>query len=248
MDKVRISAISYLNSIPFVYGIQNSSFSFDIDLSLNIPSDCYKKILNNEVDIALVPIVALNQSKNLKIISSYCIASDGCVETVCLFSQVPLNKIKRILLDFHSKTSIQLLKLLCLNYWKINVEFLKTDLGFEQNIIDETAALVIGDRAYKYKNQFKHVYDLSYEWKKFTNYPFVFACWVANKKIPIKFINEFNNSLKFGLDNLDIALKRKSNKFKTTIDKENYLKNIIKYNMDNKMKSAINFFINKKIF
>jgi len=87
-----------------------------------------------------------------------------------------------------------------------------------------------------------------HEWKRFTNYPFVFACWVTNKKIPIKFINEFNNSLKFGLDNLDIALKRKSNKFKTTIDKENYLKNIIKYNMDNKMKSAINFFLNKKIF
>ena len=35
---IKVSVISYLNSLPFVYGIQTSSFSEKIDVSLNIPS------------------------------------------------------------------------------------------------------------------------------------------------------------------------------------------------------------------
>ena len=72
------------------------------------------------VDIALVPIAIIPQLSYSKIISSYGIASNGAVDTVCLFSQRPLNEIETIILDYHSRTSNELVKLLCSHYWKIN--------------------------------------------------------------------------------------------------------------------------------
>ena len=117
MDKIRVSAISYLNSIPFVYGLENSPLQSEIELSLDIPSECAKKLLENKVDIGLVPVAIIPQLKFSEIIGPYCIGANGPVESVCLFSQVPLNDIEEIQLDFHSKTSVQLVQLLSKKYW-----------------------------------------------------------------------------------------------------------------------------------
>ena len=112
MDKIRISAISYLNSIPFVYGLEKKFNTITDKLSLDIPSECSNKLLDNQVDLGLVPVTIIPQLNFSEIISPYCIGANGSVETVCLFSQVPLNEIEEIQLDFHSKTSVQLVQLL----------------------------------------------------------------------------------------------------------------------------------------
>ena len=96
MDKIRVSAVSYLNSIPFVYGLETSSVQSQIELSLDIPSECANKLLYNQVDLGLVPVAIIPQLKFSEIISPYCISANGPVETVCLFSQVPLNEIEEI--------------------------------------------------------------------------------------------------------------------------------------------------------
>ena len=96
MDKIRVSAVSYLNSIPFVYGLEKSSVQSQIELSLDIPSECANKLLDNQVDLALVPVAIIPQLKFSEIISPYCIGANGPVETVCLFSQVSLNEIEEI--------------------------------------------------------------------------------------------------------------------------------------------------------
>ena len=56
---VRITAVSYLNTIPFIYGIENSLLSYNIELSLDYPTICADKLINDEVDLALVPVVVI---------------------------------------------------------------------------------------------------------------------------------------------------------------------------------------------
>ena len=108
MGKVRVSAVSYLNSIPFVYGLEQSDLlPAAIDLSLDIPSVCAEKLLSDEVDLGLIPVATIPDLSNPQIISEYCIGADGPVQTVCLFSSVPLENITTVLLDFHSRTSVQ---------------------------------------------------------------------------------------------------------------------------------------------
>ena len=243
MDKIRVSAVSYLNSIPFVYGLEKSSVQSQIELSLDIPSECAKNLLDNKVDLGLVPVVIIPQLKFSEIISSYCIGSNGPVETVCIFSQVPLKDIEEIQLDFHSKTSVQLVQLLSKKYWDISPKFSHAKEGFENNLTDKLAGVIIGDRAYQYRSQFKYVYDLSEEWKKYTGLPFVFACWVANKSLSESFKESFVKALHFGMDRLDLSLEEKGINFPSSINQKRYLTEIISYDLDADKKQSLARFL-----
>ncbi len=112
MVKYKVSAVSYLNTIPFIYGLKQSKLIEIIDLYLDYPAICADKLISREVDIALIPVVAIPQLENAYIISDYCIWSDGEVDTVCLYSDVPIQEIESIALDYQSRTSVALLKIL----------------------------------------------------------------------------------------------------------------------------------------
>ena len=86
-----------------------------MEISTAIPSHCAAQLLNEEVDVALVPVAIIPQLDYSKIISQFCISSDGAVQTVCLFSDCPLDEIETIYLDYHSKTSNGKTKL---NIWR----------------------------------------------------------------------------------------------------------------------------------
>ena len=238
---MKVCSISYLNSIPFVYGLENSDIG--VDLSLEIPSVCGQKLIENEVDLALLPVAVIPYLDFADVVSPYCISSDGAVQTVCLFSQVPLEQIKTILLDYHSITSNALVKLLSKHFWKIHPDFKKSEINFESKISGNTAGVIIGDRAYKYRDDFPFIYDLSYEWKKFCGLPFVFACWVSNKPLDSSFKKAFSSALKYGISNLDLALSEKSDTFCTQIDKIKYLKEVINYDLTDEKRKSMQMFL-----
>ena len=100
---------------------------------------------------------------------------DGSVDTVCLYSNVSLNNIEDIYLDYQSKTSVELLKILCKEYWKISPNFKNSKIGFEEKVKDNTALLIIGDQKKYFNNaKYKYIFDLSLIWKQMTGLPFVF--------------------------------------------------------------------------
>lgn len=240
MSGIRISAVSYLNSLPFVYGLQHSELKNECDIALDIPSVCAEKLITGKVDIGLIPVAAIPQVNNAQIISDFCIGADGEVKTVCLYSEVPLHEIKTILLDYQSRTSVMLVKILAKEYWKISPEFIAATKGFENNIKGTIAAVVIGDRTFGLEK--KHTYDLAEEWKKFTGLPFVFACWVANKNLPKEFISVFNTALKSGLNNIEKTLNEFSHPYINNETAKKYLKENISYIFDKEKKKAMELF------
>ena len=241
--KVRVSAVSYLNTLPFLHGINNSLVKEDLNLSLDIPSDCAKKLLNDEVDLGLVPVAIIPQLKESYIISDYCIGANGEVNTVALYSDVPLNQVQEIYLDFHSKTSINLVQVLAKKYWHINPTFINAKPGFEKQIQGVKAGVIIGDRTFNLHKTFKFKFDLAEEWKKMTGLPFVFACWVANKKLPTEFVASFNSALKTGVDNIGDFISDTSTKLISKEDLANYLNNNIDYNFDQLKQDALAKFL-----
>jgi chorismate dehydratase len=239
---IRISVVSYLNSRPFIKGLENAVFEIPVEVLKDIPSVCADKLINGSADIGLVPVAVLPQLKNYKIISDYCIGADGNVGSVLLLSDVPLNEIKSVLLDYQSRTSVQLTKVLAKNFWKINPEWTSTESEYEKKISGTTAGVVIGDRALMLSKQFKYVYDLSGEWKKFTSLPFVFACWVSTIDLSEKFVSDFNEALKLGLDDLD-SIAEKEISFLSKEEIKNYLSNCIDYRLDDLKKEAMERFL-----
>lgn len=244
MSKLKISVVSYLNSKPFIYGLQHSLLKNEIDLQLDIPSDCAKKLKEDTVDIGLLPVAVIPELKSSYIISDYCIGAVGKVTSVMLYSNVPLNDIEKVLLDYQSKTSVQLIQILAKNYWKINPEWESGSAGYEDEVKDKTAALVIGDRTFAMDNKYKYVYDLAEEWQKFTGLPFVFACWVSTKKLSDAFIKSFNDALAFGLDNRNVLVKELMAEKKYNTDIDQYLNKRISYTFDEPKKEALELFLN----
>jgi chorismate dehydratase len=242
---IKISAVSYLNTIPFIHGLKQSELIHSIDLQLDYPSICADKLINGTVDLALVPVAVIPKLKEAHIISDYCIGSNGAVDTVCLYSDVPITEIDSIALDYQSRTSVALLKILLKEYWQLNPELKKADIGFEENIKDKNAALVIGDRAFNLNSKHKYIYDLSAIWKEMTGLPFVFAAWVTNKKLPQDFIVDFNKALKNGLSDIDAALNLKGNNYPSCEKPKDYLNNQISYFLDAEKQKGMELFLRK---
>ena len=242
---IKISAVSYLNTYPFLYGILNNEYlQKNVEITTDYPSVCAQKLKHNEVDIGLVPIAILPELSGYQIISDYCIAANGAVKSVLLVSDVPLNKIETILLDYQSRTSIMLSKILAKNYWKINPKWQNAKTDYEKEISKHTAGVVIGDRALNILDKYKFVYDLSEEWQKFTNLPFVFATWTANKQLPEKIIMELNSALNFGVNNVEKTLLNFSDKIQNiNFDANEYLTQFIDYELDENKREAIDKYL-----
>jgi chorismate dehydratase len=201
--KWRIGAVSYLNTRPLLLGMEQSPFCDSIDLMKSYPAQIAQDLLNGTIDIGLIPVAIMPLLSNPQIISKYVIGTEGEVASVALFSQVPMDQIEKVYLDYQSRTSVQLAKILLRKYWNKEVEFLIATEGYINEISGTTAGVIIGDRALTSLNHFQHVYDLGLAWKQYSGLPFVFAGWVANKPIPIEFIEAFDAANGYGLLHLD---------------------------------------------
>lgn len=241
MKKIRISAVSYTNTKPFLYGIQNTPVIEQIDLSLDIPADCAQKLIDDKVDIGLIPVAAALQLPEWHIVSDYCIGAVGAVSSVFLFSNCDITEVKTVQLDPQSRTSNNLARVLLKNFWKVQPELVTDAPDYGQSTDANTAYVQIGDRTFGKKAKYKFVYDLSEEWQRFTGLPFTFAAWIANKPIPQQFVDEFNRALKFGLDHRPELLKELPKR--DDFDLEDYLMHRLDFSLTEDKKKALFLFL-----
>ncbi|MBL0358733.1 MAG: menaquinone biosynthesis protein [Chitinophagaceae bacterium] len=239
--KIKVGAVSYLNTKPLIYGFEKGMMQDELDLLIDYPSKIAQSLLDNTIDIGLVPVAIIPEMEQHYIIGDYCIAADGEVASVCLFSQVPLQEITKVLLDYESRTSVMLVQYLIKEYWKIHPVFQNTGTDFINEIKGSTAAVVIGDRALLQRKVFPYVYDLAAAWKAHTGLPFVFAAWVSNKPMPEQFIADFNKANEYGFEHLDEVLK--ANPF-DAFDLEQYYTHFIQYRLDDSKRKGLQLFLN----
>ncbi|MCD6596742.1 MAG: menaquinone biosynthesis protein [Bacteroidales bacterium] len=243
----KVSGISYLNTLPFLYGLENHKIHDRIELSLDNPSVCAEKLVSNKTDIGLIPVAAIPQMNQSRIISDYCIGAVGPVKSVILFSNVPINQIKTIWLDYQSRTSVVLIKILAQKFWKIKVNWKNAKPGYEKSLLsNKDGGIIIGDRAFPIMKMYPYIYDLAGEWQKYTNLPFVFAAWVANKNIEKDFLLEFNQAMRYGINHLEETVNSFS---KTSVlsktDMLNYLQNNISYSLDQQKQKGLKRFFDE---
>jgi chorismate dehydratase len=245
MDKIRISAVKYANTYPFIYGLRESGFDKKVILEIDHPADCATKLINGRVDIGLIPVATLPYVKDYNIISQYCIGSNGKVKTVMLLSNCKFEEIETIFLDYRSRSSIALSKVLAKNFWKKEFRWMNTSRGFDfRNIGLKEAVVLIGDQCFEYEKSYRYGIDLSGDWKDFTGLPFVFACWTANKKLETDFINEFNTALSLGVKKIDLVVKMFGEGGTITGDAlKNYLAENIDYDFNDEKKKALKMFL-----
>ncbi|MBN2863811.1 MAG: menaquinone biosynthesis protein [Bacteroidales bacterium] len=243
--KIRISAVRYANTYPFIYGLAETGFDKKVEVTTDHPADCAAKLISGKVDIGLIPVAVLPLLPEYYIISDFCLGAYGKVRTVMLLSNCTFNEINRINLDYRSRSSVMLARILAKNYWKRSFEWKNTSESFDFLKIPYNDAIVlIGDQCYEYENRFTNRIDLADEWYKFTGMPFVFACWTANRKLDKDLLDEFNKALRTGVNNIPAVVEKygKSGIIKGD-DLRIYLTENMSFDLDNEKREAIKLFL-----
>lgn len=243
LDKIRVGAVSYLNTKPLLYGIERHPVLEQIELITDYPSRIAQMLIDDELDLGLIPVAATLKLKEWNIVSDYCIGANGPVASVCLFSEKPIEQIDTVLLDYQSRTSVNLAKVLLKEYWKKDVNLVDASgEDFRSEIKGHTAGVVIGDRALMQRQISTYIYDLAEAWKAYTGLPFVFAAWIANKELPPAFKTAFNEANGIGLSNLDKVVAENVFPY---FDLKEYYTRYISYDLNDEKRKGLELFLEK---
>ena len=243
METIKITAVSYLNTFPFVFGIKTSGELDDIELRLRVPSMCAEELRSGIADLALVPAGALPDIPGYRIITDYCIGAVTDVKSVLLLSQKPIDELTDIHLDYDSRTSVALVRILAKHFWKINPHWIPLASGVADKAAGIESLVAIGDKTFHLVSQYPYVYDLAGEWIRFTGLPFVFAVWATCKDLPEGFLARFNQSLKYGIDHTNEVPDFFHNQIPPHVDPLKYLKNDISYPLDSRKREGLNQYL-----
>lgn len=234
MDKkIKVSLVSYTNSLPFLYGIENTDILNHIELMKDVPSECARKLKSKKADVGIVPVGSLLDYAQYYIVSDYCIGAQDAVDSVFIFSNKPIEEVKTIRLDAQSRTSNGLARILVQKFWKKEVIWITEG--------EADAFVEIGDRTFGKKKIFPYHYDLSTYWNKLTGLPFVFAVWASTEKLSDQFVEKFNSAIEFGVKNIDKVLPSIP-KFEG-FDVAYYLNNSLDYTLDEPKKVAMQLYL-----
>jgi chorismate dehydratase len=243
MDLLKISAVSYLNTIPFVYGIRESGYLENYHLDLAVPCVCTHNLKSGKSDISLIPAGSIPQIKEITYVADYCIGAVSPVRTVLLLSHLPLEKIQKIHLDWDSMTSVRLAKVLAEKFWKISPEWKSLRPGEAEQWNGIESLVAIGDKTFGLVKHFEYVYDLAEEWIKFTSLPFVFAVWASARKIPEDTLVIFNKALEYGISHKPETIAFFKDSIPPGIDAAKYLNENISFEFDTEKKKGLELFL-----
>jgi chorismate dehydratase len=251
-DKIKITAVNYLNTFPFKYGMTKFGHLLDwTEINYATPAECAQMLIDKKTNIALAPVAVLSRQSDLNIITNYCLSTNDVVKSVKLYSYKPIQEIETIILDYQSLSSVSLIKVLMKYYWKKEVRYIQGTQGFERQL-NEDAMVVIGDRTFELNGTFPYEYDLAEEWFKYYGKPFVFAAWISNVILDNDKINTLNQIFEYGVSHIDEvvedAIYSISFLRETDINTKrsfilSYLKNNIQYQLTENRKESIKHFL-----
>ena len=205
---MKIAAIRYINTLPLIYGMELNP---DLELIFDTPARCYEKLLNDEVDVALIPIIGTQLNSEIRAIKGLGIAATHRTESVYLFSTKPLDRVKTVIGDPSSLTSVMLAKIILNEKYRNKPRFISDSVdNIHEALRHYDAALIIGDEAIlSDKSDYDH-YDLATEWYSITGFPFVFAVWASKRNLSMEEREIFHLAHQEAAQNWQAVIERAS--------------------------------------
>ena len=198
-------AVSYLNTVPLVWGMLHGSQKERFDLEFRIPAACADALASGTADFGIVPSFELTR-QDLAVVRGTGIACHGAVRSILLVSSRPAPEIRTVAMDTSSRTSVQLARVILERRYGTNPKSIPHAPDLEAMLRAADAALIIGDPALRIDPALLpyHVYDLGAEWHELTGLPMVFAVWAGRRDlIDADLEHAFRASCRFGRERIE---------------------------------------------
>lgn len=198
-------AVSYLNTVPLVWGMLHGRERETFDLRFALPSECADQVAAGEADIGILPVIEMARQK-LEYLRGTGIACHGPVRSILLISKVPFRRIRTVATDAGSRTSVMLTRLILAEKFGVEPKMISRRADLSPMLAEADAALLIGDAALKVDPTALPLesLDLGGEWVSMTGLPMVFAVWSGCAEVlDNRYEQAFIDSCAFGMAHLD---------------------------------------------
>ncbi len=198
-------AVSYLNTVPLVWGMLHGAQKGLFELLFRVPAACADLVAAGEADIGIIPSFELI-GRDLGIVPGVGIACRGAVRSILLISRRPAGEIRTLAADSGSRTSVALARIILARRYGVEPAVMRRAPDLPGMLSEADSALIIGDPALRVDLESIpfHVYDLGREWMEMTGFPMVFAVWAgARESVTPQVAAAFQDSCAFGLQNLE---------------------------------------------
>lgn len=233
MNRLKLSIVYYLNSLPLAWGFVHGPQREIFDLDFSSPSRCADLLADGSVDVGLIPSIEYQRIRGVKVIPGLSISSKRQVQSVLLVSKLPAEKIQTLAIDNSSRTSIVLLRILLKLKYKAQPTMRPCEPELKAMLNHSDAALIIGDSALRAATEDRYRYDLAEEWRILTGKPFVFAFWGVRSGVNLDDRSVFRQSLAYGETHLDEIVQQQSQTLQLPDDQlHRYLTENINYTLD----------------
>jgi len=208
----RVCAVSYLNTVPLVWGMMHGEEKGLVDLSFAVPSTCADRVVDGQADLGIIPVIETERNR-FAWVRGTGIACRGAVRSILLIAKRTLNQVRTLATDTGSRTSVELARIILARRYESEPALIPMapDLGRMLDAAD--AALLIGDAALAIDPaSLAHpCLDLGEEWAQLTGLPMVFAVWSGRADIVARgYERLFESSCRFGLANLDRIIEEEA--------------------------------------
>lgn len=244
---LRLSAIRYLNSRPFLFGLADLFQKDPIQVNLGSPAECASDFFENLADVALVSVGAFVGQPEVTLLEGYCIGAHEKVDSVFLVGHDEPEEMQVVYLNPESRTTNLLVQVLFKHYWKRNVEFRTSDSDPLAYVGPEVGAVAIGDRALQGRKHFKYAKDLVEAWHAHTGLPFTFAVWCAHpERVPSGIADRLRIGFRNGLRNLPQVSEAAAAEYGMKASEVlRYYTERIAFDLDTSHKYALNQFLDR---
>jgi chorismate dehydratase len=211
----RVCAVSYLNTVPLVWGMLHCSDYMSIfDLRFATPSVCADQLASGEADIGIVPVVEMAR-QGLEYYTATGIACHGPVRSILLVSKVPFRQIRTLATDSGSRTSVMLARVILAERFGATPNVVSRAPDLDAMLSESDAALLIGDAALAVDPATLpfETLDLGGEWVSMTGLPMVFAVWAGRAEaIQKRWERVFLGSYLFGQRHIEDMVRAEAPK------------------------------------
>ncbi len=212
MERIRVCAVSYLNTVPLVWGMLHGPQKGLFDLSFRIPAECADQVAAGAADLGIIPAFELLRH-SWGTIPGLGIACRGEVRSILLIAKCAPEQIRTLAADTSSRTSVALARIILARRYGVRPRFLPHPPDLNGMLREADAALIIGDPALRVEPAKLpwRAYDLGAEWLEMTGLPFVFAVWAGNPAcITGDVARAFQGSCDFGMAHLEDIVRQES--------------------------------------
>ncbi|MBL8290282.1 MAG: menaquinone biosynthesis protein [Bryobacterales bacterium] len=249
-NKPSVAAVSYLNTVPLVWGFLHGPQRDRFLLDFYVPSECAQRLETGKADLGILPVVEM-QRQRLVAIPGTGIACRGAVRSILLISKVDPAEIRTLATDSGSRTSVQLARVILHHRYDAQPQLLRMAPNLTQMLSEADAALLIGDAALRVEPSHLPyaVLDLGQEWWNLTGLPMVFALWSGHPTTVERLMDQgaeqsFRDSLAFGLAHIDeiVAAESARRPFSPALVR-NYLTESIVFNIGAEEQKGLETFL-----